>query len=345
MDVMRRKFSSNTPHEVSASKVIWLSGEQVSDLLSYEACIEILEEAMPKVSRGDALMPLRHGMPLLDKGLFGMMPGALTGQPGVFGIKLLSLYPENPAKGLPSHLGLFVLFNFEDGLPIAVLNAGALTAIRTAAASALATKYLSRKDAHILTIIGTGEQAGTHIEAISMVRDIREIRIWGRNVKQAEKLASEYAGSVRGNFLVEEKIEHAIKGADIICTVTAASNPILAGKWLEPGMHLNVVGSGVPDKAEVDAECIRRSRVFVDSKSTALALAGDLRRPIESGDVCEGDIIGEIGEVILGGKHGRISDEDISLYKSVGVIAQDLSAAWWIFEEAARRNIGSVVTL
>ncbi|QIB66119.1 ornithine cyclodeaminase family protein [Kineobactrum salinum] len=329
--------------QMSKSSVIWLSATQVAEMLTYEACVRVLEYAMPQVSQGEAVMPFRTSMAIPGKGLFGMMPGALTADPGVFGIKLLSLYPDNAANNLPSHLGLFVLFSIDTGLPLAIMSGSVLTAIRTGGASALASKYLARTDAKILTIIGTGEQAQSHIAALTLVRDIKEIRIWGRNRHHAERLASLYADDIHRKVIVADKIKTAIKDSHIICTVTAATDPLLYGEWLEPGMHLNVVGSGYPHKAEVDSDCIRRARVYIDYEASALAQAGDLIRAFEAGTIAADHIICEIGSLILNSKLGRLSDDDITLYKSVGIAAQDLAVARYVFDQANQRGVGTIV--
>jgi ornithine cyclodeaminase len=221
------------------------------------------------------------------------------------------------------------------------MSASVLTAIRTAAASALATRYLAKADAHVLTIVGTGEEARTHIDAVTAVRPIDEVRVWGRTPARAQKLAERFRNSDRFEVRPVENLREAMRGADIVCTVTAAAEPIVAGGWLEPGMHLNVAGSGWAHKAEVDPECVRRSRVFVDYRASALAQAGELIQAFEAGAVTEDHIRGEIGQVIMQAVPGRTHPQDITMYKSVGIIAQDLAPAWYLYSLARERNSGA----
>lgn len=327
------------------SDILWITADDISTLLTFEKCVELLEGVMPQVSRREATLPLRWGMPVEDKGLFGMMPGALD-EPACFGIKLLSLYQSNPDSGLPSHLGLYVLYEKAYGQPIAIMDANVLTAIRTAAASALATKWLARPGSASMAMLGTGEQCREHIHAIRAVMPIEDIRIWGRDETKARQLAGDYEARLPDcHVSAFANPEDALKGADIVCTVTAAKHAFINEQWLEDGMHLNVVGSGMAKASEVLPECIKRAKLFIDYRESALAQAGDIIKAIDAGIIDESHILAEIGQVILGEKPGRTADTDITLYKSVGVAAQDLIVAHYLYSEAGQQDIGTKLTL
>jgi ornithine cyclodeaminase len=320
-----------------------ISEELIRELLTPAVAIDVVDAAMREVSSGNAELPLRWGLKL-PHGAMGMMPGYL-GRPESFGIKLASLYPGNPAHGLPSHLGLMVLFEADRGEPLALLSADALTSLRTAAASAVATRALARDDATKLAILGTGEQARSHVPAILAVRDIESVAIWGRDARNADALARELDAAVGPPVKASDDAEAAVRNADIVCTVTASREPILRGDWLQPGTHLNLVGSSVPDTREADTTVVERGRFFVDYRESAFAQAGELLTAIDEGTVGKNHVLAEIGEVLLGAAEGRTADAEITIYKSLGVAAQDLAAAWYLYEAAEAKNLGSVVEL
>jgi len=322
-----------------------VSAEQVRDLLTYPACIDVVRAAMIEVSRRNADMPLRHAIKIPNgKGLLVMMYGSL-GAPESFGIKLVSLFPGNASAGLSSHLGLVVLYEAEHGRPVAIMDGGVVTAIRTAAASAVATDRLARADARVMAILGNGEEAETHLRALAEVRTLEEVRIWGRDRRRADAFVGAHAGSAQADVRAVDTVDDAVRGAAIVCTVTAAPEPVLFGHQLEPGMHLNVVGSSIPKTAEVDTEAVRRSRYFVDYRESTLAQAGELLRAKQEGVVGDDHIVAEIGQVLSGEAEGRRTDEEITLYKSLGVIAQDLAAACYVWREAESRGVGAVVEI
>ena len=319
-------------------------GEQlIRDLFPPAVAVEVIDAAMREVSRGNVELPLRWGLKL-PKGAMGMMPGYL-GNPESFGIKLVSLFPDNPSRGLPSHLGLMVLFEAERGEPIAILDGDVVTSLRTAAASAVATRALARDDATQLTILGTGEQARAHVPAILAVRNIGRVRIWGRDAAKSARLATELSRTVGRPIDPCDNVQDALHDADIVCAVTSAREPIVEGTWLEPGMHLNLVGSSVPQTREVDSEAVRRAKFFIDYRESAFAQAGELLAAIDEGIVDKSHVRGEIGEVLLGQTMGRESDSEITVYKSLGVAAQDLAAARYIFDAAENRGSGTLAEL
>ena len=313
--------------------------QDLEALLPMGKCIEIVDECMRQVSLGNAELPLRWGMPAGEPGAMGMMPGYL-GEPACFGIKLVSLFPDNPAHGFSSHSGLMVLFEPQFGQPIAVMDAGYLTAMRTAAASAVATRTLARRHASTVAILGTGEQARFHAPAMAAVRPIDRIVTWGRTPAKAEALSEELRTRLHIEVETADTVAKAVSEADIICTVTAAKDIILHGADLPDGCHVNAVGASIPPTREIDLEAVKRSRYYVDYRASAFAQATELIEAIEGGELTKFHVLGEIGEVLLDQCPGRESDSDITLYRSLGVAAQDLAAAHHIYTQATKLDLG-----
>lgn len=306
---------------------------EVSDRLTYEVCIPIVRDAMIQFSLGHTRQLLRSIIPLAEGRMFGVMPGAM-GEAAPFGAKLISIYPENFALGAQSHQGLVVLFDPKSGAPVCVVHAGEITAIRTAAASAVATDALARPHAACLAILGYGEQALTHARALSKVRRLREVRVWGRSPERARDLARRLAAELDLPVYASATVEAAVEGADIICTVTSAKEPILKGAWLAPGVHVNLVGSSHAGPVEVDTDLVRRARFVADSREGVLAQGAEFLRAKAEGAVTDDHIVAEIGEVLAGVRIGRSGAADITVYKSLGHIVQDLAAAWALYSGA-----------
>jgi ornithine cyclodeaminase/alanine dehydrogenase-like protein (mu-crystallin family) len=320
-----------------------VSGADVRRALPMSHCIEAVARAMRAFSNGGADVPLRTVMQLPGgRNFFGVMPGYLDDPRGL-GAKIITVYPDNANRGLPSHLGLVVLFDAEIGFPLAVMDAAEITAIRTAAASAVATRALARRDAAHLAILGTGEQAVTHLEAISKVRTLRSVRVWSRSIEKAERFAEAQGPRLSVRVEASKTAEDAVKGADIVCTVTASREPVLNGAWLGRGVHVNLVGASRLNAREADDDVVTGSRFFVDSRTSARAEAGELKHAMDAGLVSESHILGEIGDVLNGSVVGRTGEQDLTVYKSLGVAAQDLAAAHIIYERAVRDGIGSRV--
>ena len=326
-------------------KVIRIIAERdIPELLSMSDCIEAIDACMREVSLRNVELPLRWGLQAGPSGVMGMMPGFL-GKPECFGIKLVSLFPDNAEHGLSSHSGLMTLFEPECGRPLAMLDAGYLTAMRTAAASAVATRALARRDACNVAILGTGEQAGFHARAMFEVVPDMRLTIWGRTRKKAVALAESISQKIGVSVDIAASSADAVSDAHIVCCVTSAAEPILKGVWIPPGCHVNAVGASFPDKREIDTDTVLHSRYFTDYRDSCLAQAGDLLAAIDEGLVSEGHIAGEIGEVLLGERDGRISPDDITVYRSLGVAAQDLAAAYAIYRESDRRGSGTIAEL
>lgn len=322
-----------------------LTRSDIEKLLPITDCIEVMHNAMSQVSRREVVLPLRQFMAVPGtKGKLGLMPGYIA-EPASFGVKIVSKYerPADSAHG--THVGAVLLFEAADGLALALLEGGTLTAIRTSAASALATRTLARPNSRRLAIIGCGEEALHHIHAMLAVRPIEDITVWGRSVTKAEAFARRVQLPVSVRMTTAATVEEAVAEADIVCTVTSAATPILKGEWLRAGTHLNLVGSAIPTTAEVDSTCVARGRFYVDYREAALAQAGELMTAIREGIVTEDHIIGEIGEVLIGTKAGRQSAEEITIYKSLGITAQDLSAAHHVYVQAKAQAIGTKIDL
>jgi ornithine cyclodeaminase/alanine dehydrogenase-like protein (mu-crystallin family) len=315
-----------------------ISGQEVAEHLSYEACIPLMRRAMIALSSGRTRQLLRSIIDLEGGSLFGIMPGSMDAGP--FGAKLISIFPDC-APGAPSHQGVLVLFDPATGAPACLIEAGELTAIRTAAASAAATDALARPDASRLAIIGTGEQAWRHIEAISHVRLLSEVMIWGRSAEKSEALSTRTRDKLGISAKSVAGVEAAVADADMTCTVTAAAEPILFGRWIRPGTHLNVVGSGRAGPSEIDSGLVACSRFFADHRESVLRQGAEFLDAKAEGLIGDDHIAGEIGEVFAGTVEGRRSTDEITLYKSLGNIVQDLAAGWHLHQAALERGFGS----
>ena len=322
-------------------KVLLVNEAGVHELLPMDACVSLMRDALKALSRGDAVLPLRSKMFLPDQsGLLGLMPGYL-GDPRSFGLKVVAVMPGNHGTPYDSHQGVVMLFGVEHGEPLAILDASAITAIRTAAASAAATDVLARSDAGDLALIGSGVQARTHLAAMKAVRPLRRVRVWSRNRANAERFASEEAKAAGVPIEVAETAEAAVKGADLVCTTTSSREPVLQGAWLAAGAHVNAVGACFPNAREVDTEAVRRARLYTDCRESCLKEAGDFIIPRNEGAIDDGHLVGEVGDVFLGRIPGRRSPNEITLYESLGVAVEDLAAAHAIHRRARETGAGT----
>jgi ornithine cyclodeaminase/alanine dehydrogenase-like protein (mu-crystallin family) len=310
----------------------FIDREEVARRLTYEMCIPIVRDAMIAFSRGETRQLLRSIIPLADGRMFGVMPGAM-GASAPFGAKLISVFPENFAKGIQSHQGLVILFDPENGAPVCVVHAGEITAIRTAAASAVATDALARKNANRMAILGYGEQAATHARAIGKVRKLQSIKIWGRSSERARTLAEQLQTELAIPVSSAGDVKEAVAEADIICTVTSASEPILKGAWVRAGTHVNLVGSSHAGPVEVDNDLVVHSRFIADSREGVLAQGAEFLRAKAAGLIGDDHTVAEIGQVLAGEIEGRRSPEEITVYKSLGHVVQDLSTAWALYSQ------------
>jgi ornithine cyclodeaminase/alanine dehydrogenase-like protein (mu-crystallin family) len=303
----------------------WFSADQIHEKLTYERCLEAVSAAMTALSLGETRQLPRGIMPLERDRKFGVMTGALSGS-GPFGSKLVAIFPENFQRGLSSHQGLVVLFDRDTGQPIAAADGSTITAIRTGCTSAIATDALARPDAHRLLLLGYGEQAETHLQAIRRIRPIDQVTVWGRSPERAQAFACRMREKIGLAITVAASVQHAAADADIICTLTHAAEPILLGAWVTPGTHINVVGSSVPGPVEIDDDLVVKARFIADSRANVLLAAAEFLKAKQAGLIDDAHIVAEIGEVLAGMVPGRRSAEEVTLYKSLGHIVQDLAS-------------------
>jgi len=283
----------------------------VRRLLRLEDVIPLMERALADFSAGRVVQPVRTVVPVEAHGGFLFVMPAST--PDAVGAKLVTLYPGN--RELPSHHARVVLFRPQTGEPLATMDGTAITEVRTAAVSAVATQHLARAEASTLAILGTGVQAHSHLEALRLVREFREVRVWSPT--RAATFARAHGVVAAGSA------EEAVRGADVVVTVTTAREPVLRGAWLEPGAHVNAIGAPRPDWRELDDEVLGRARIYVDSRAAAETESGDIRAALQAG----AEIAGELGAVIAGTAEGRTSDDEVTLFKSLGMAVEDIATA------------------
>jgi ornithine cyclodeaminase/alanine dehydrogenase-like protein (mu-crystallin family) len=321
-----------------------LDRDAVARCLPRTACFELAARAFRATSCRRTEQPNRLIIPIRGKqgNVLSVMAGALH-EPVLFGAKISAVYPENRHRGRPGHQGVVVVFDSETGAPAGVLHGGEVTARRTAAATAVATRALARPESRVLALIGAGEQASHHLQALLDCLRIEQVRVWSQSPAHARSFVGAHAES-SAEFVVHASVETAVAGADVICTLTSAPDPILFGRLLQPGQHVNAIGSSVRRFRELDEEAIRRSRLYADYLPMLLAEGGDYLAALSSGAITEEHVIGEVGEVLLGHKPGRGSDADITLFKSLGIVAEDLTAAQYALQEAAATGDGTVLS-
>jgi ornithine cyclodeaminase/alanine dehydrogenase-like protein (mu-crystallin family) len=325
--------------------ILILTRRDVESLLPMRKCIELMEGALASLSRGEVILPLRPVIRVPDTAnAFAVMP-AYSGALQAMGAKLISVFPGNHGTDLDSHQGAVVLFDGTRGSPMAVMDASSITAIRTAAVSAVATKLLARKDATTLAILGSGVQARTHMEAMLAVRPFARVIVWSRTPEHARVLASDLREHQGPRLEVAHDAASAVQAADVICTVTASREPVLRGDWLPPGAHINAVGASLPTTRELDTEAVRRSRVFVDRRESALNEAGDLLIPMQEGAIGKDAIVAEIGDVATGASAGRRTPDEVTLFKSLGLAVEDLACAHFLHARATEESAGTWVEL
>jgi ornithine cyclodeaminase len=302
-----------------------IDAAEVRANLTYEVCIPVVRAAMIALSAGETRQLLRSIMHFEDGRMFGVMPGAM-GDQAAFGAKVLSVFPKNFEVGRPSHQGVVLMFDPVTGELACVAEAREVTAIRTASASAVATDALARADASRLAILGYGEQAETHVRAISKVRRLARVTVWGRSAERAKAFAERVSSEVGVAVSASPTAEAAVAEADIICTVSAAAEPILKGAWVAPGTHVNLVGSSFAGPVEVDHDLVVRARFIADYREGVLKQGAEFLKAKEAGLVGDDHVVGEIGQVLAGTLPGRQSADQITAYKSLGHIVQDLAS-------------------
>lgn len=323
-------------------KILILNHDEIVELLPMKECITVMREALIKLASGEVHQPLRTIIrPPGAAGVMGLMPSYVSGDHAAYGLKAICVFPGNPAKGKDAHQGAVLLFSAEIGELLAMMNASAITSIRTAAVSGVATDLLAREDACKLAIIGAGVQARSHLDAMSQVRPIKRCRIASRNFEHARQFTDEMRRSFPFPIEPVETVEKALEDADLIVTATTAKEPIVKRESISPGVHLNLVGSSVPTAREVDTATIAASTLFVDRRESTINEAGDYIIAAREGAIGPDHIRAEIGEVLTGQKEGRTSPEEVTLFKSLGLAIEDLACAEYLHRKARELNAGT----
>jgi ornithine cyclodeaminase len=324
-----------------------LSKETVREAITMAQAIAVVKEAFAQLSAGEAVVPLRTPIEVArHQGTVLFMPAYLERTDGL-AVKIVSVFPENRALNLPTIQALVVVADSRTGQPLAAMEGGYLTALRTGAASGAATDLLARRQASTAALFGAGTQARTQLLAICQVRDIARAWVYDVSHDRAEAFVQEMGGQGRipQDLRIATSPAEAVREAEIICTATTSSTPVFDGRDLQPGTHINAIGAFTPQMQEVDETTIQRARIVVDSLEACLAEAGDLIIPLKKGVISEADIHAELGEIVLGRRAGRESEEEITIFKSVGNAVQDVAVACFVLQQAERRGLGVEVSL
>ena len=326
-------------------RLLVLSSSDVRALLGHAECADAMRSALIALQAGRAQQPLRTVLrPEGAAGLVGLMPSYLAdGHSGAYGLKAICITPSNPAAGLDTHQGVVLLSSGLTGEPLALLNASAVTEIRTAAVSVVATELLARPDADVLAVIGTGVQARAHVAALSQSRQLAEIRLAGRDPARAGQLAASLRDKADLPARACATAAEAVAGAGIVVTATSSAEPVLAGEWLEPGMHVNAVGACLPTMRELDGAAMAAGLLFADSRASLLAESGDYVLAASEGAITAEHVRAELGEVLAGQAAGRVSAQDITIFESLGLAIEDLAAAACAYDNAVRTSSGNWV--
>jgi len=325
-------------------KILILDSNQIKELLPMADCIELMSDALSALARDEVHQPLRTIVrPPNAHGFLGLMPAYRSGEGGAFGLKAICVFPENPSQGKDAHQGAVTLFSRNTGELLALMNASAITAIRTAAVSAVATRLLAREGAQELAIIGAGVQARTHLAALALVRTIKHARVAARNMDHAQLLAREMQPYFPFPIEPVQKNENAVRGADLILTATSSLEPVINKDWISPGAHINAIGTHSPNSREIDSATMAAARIFVDRRESALNESGDYLLAAKEGVITPDSIVGEIGELLIGKKTGRTSTTEITIFKSLGLAIEDVACAEYLYRKAQAGIEGSWV--
>lgn len=323
-------------------RILVLNHDQITQLLPISRCIDVMAGALESLARGLVHMPLRMAiLPPDANGMMALMPAYQSGGRAAYGLKAICMFPNNVALGKDAHQGAVLLFSAVTGELRAVVNASAVTAIRTAAVSGLATKLLARKNACDLAIIGAGVQAREHLKAMATVRPLQRVRVADLVPERARHLAAEMAAYFPFAIEAAANAETAVRNADIIVTVTNSSKPVLQREWISDGAHINLVGACTPKAREADSATMAAAKLYVDRRESTLNESGDYLLAAEEGAVGPKHIRGEIGELLTGNAVGRTSDREITVFKSLGVAVEDLAAAEYLYGEAEQKHLGT----
>lgn len=322
-----------------------LSESTVRELVDLDDLIEAMARALAAFSTGAVVQPVRTVVEMAARRAFlATMPACLTDPPAL-GAKLVTVYPDNAARDLPSHLATIVLMDPETGSLLAIMDGRYLTEARTAAVSAVSTRALAARGPAVLAILGSGVQARSHLDALGRVRALGEVRVWSPTPARRERFAREMAARARAPIRAVASAEAAVRGANLVALVSGATNPIVQNDWVEAGAHVCAVGACRPTHREMDGALVARARLFVDSRAGALAEAGDIVLPIREGLFGADHIAAELGEVITGRAPGRTAPDQVTVFKSLGMAVEDVAAAELVYRRACERGLGRGVTL
>lgn len=322
-----------------------LTEQQVQSLLPMGDLIAAMEAALARFSAGEVLQPVRSVLTVgPTKAFFGLMP-AYVPNPGSLGAKLVTVFADNPSKQLPSHLATILLLDPETGSLQALMDGRYITEARTAAVSAVSARFLAKRDASTLAIIGSGVQARSHLEAFSEVRQLKEVRVWSPRPASRERFVGEMTGQVPVPVRATATAEDAVRGADLIVLATSSTTPVIKDEWVGAGAHVVSVGACRPDQREIDPALVARARLFVDSRAAALVESGDVVMGLAAGLFNAAHIRGELGEVVLGRAEGRRHDDDVTVFKSLGMAVEDVVAADLVLRRAVETGAGTELML
>jgi alanine dehydrogenase len=314
-------------------------------LLDMSSLVDLMAQTLAAFSRGQAVQPVRQVLSIEPHGsLLGVMPAFLP-ETGALAVKVVGVAPRNSSRRLPTHLATLILLDPETEALLCVMDGRLVTEMRTAAASAVSARALAREDAATLALLGSGVQATSHLAALAGVRSLAKVRVWSRTPEHAQRFAREQASPNGAPIEALTRAEDAVRGADLIVTATASPIPVLQGRWLSPGAHVMAVGACRAGVRELDGEAVRRARVFVDSAEAARVEAGDLLCAEAEGAVPPGHTQGELGEVLAGTIPGRVSPDEVTLFKSVGIAVEDAATAQHLYRLALERGVGTQIAL
>jgi alanine dehydrogenase len=331
--------------EYTMDKILIANQNDVTQLLPMAECIDVMTETLRALAEGKALLPLRNIMVLPGgENVMSMMPSYLDNIQAL-GVKVITAFTNNFGSEYDTHQGVVLLFDAKYGALRAIVDGTSITAIRTAAVSGLATRLLAREQAGDLALIGAGTQAHTHLEAMKCVRQIRRVRVYSLPLDGAYAFAERESRRYGIPVEVKETAREAVEGADIICTVTTAREPVLKGEWVSAGAHINAVGAYTPATRELDSQAVAQARLYVDRKDSTLHEAGEFLIPKSEGRFGDEHIVGELGELLIGKATGRRSSGEVTLFKSLGISIEDLASANHVLQKARQTDLGRWVEI
>ena len=322
-----------------------LTEEHVKSLLPLPELIAAMEAAVARFSAGEVLQPVRSMLTVgPTRAFFGLMPAYIE-RPARLGAKLVTVFNENHARGLPSHLATIVLLDADTGSLLSLMDGRYITEMRTAAVSAVSVRHLSRPDAGTVAILGSGVQARSHLQAYAEVRALKDVRVWSPKAASRDRFVAEMSGHPSTAIRAAESAEKAVRGADLIVLATSSVTPVIEASWVSAGSHVVSVGACRPDQREMAPDLVSQGRIFVDSKAAAMVESGDVVLGINEGRFSQSHVLGELGEVVLGRIGGRTSDNEITIFKSLGMAVEDVVSADLVYRRALETGAGTELML